>query len=598
MGRASSQAQPDANGRAWHGARAPQTVRKAQLPVRHRRGRPRVHRAQLQRRGEDQVLDAAGGRGGADSQGDRALPIRQGSSRGAGQRRAGGAGAAPGAPEEGGLSEPSRHALDAAAAQFVKVRGFLAGDQALCLEHSELECYIKTEGFELLRLLLQDHFDLRALREQRLEEVVDASGKAHNAVEPGHQRPLSTIVGTVRAGRLAYRHRGAANLYPADAVLNLPEELHSHGLRELAAIESVRGSFKEAKEAIERATSVVVGQRQVESLARAAAVDFEAFYEQEARPTAQEGQVVVISADAKGVVMRPEDLRPATAKAAQQAQPKLKTRLSKSEKAGRKRMAQVAAVYVVEPVLRSPAEVLSSHDEGPKEAPKATHKWLTASVSKEAAEVIADAFAEAERRDPDHLRPWVALVDGNNHQIDRIEAEAKKRKLDVTIVLDLIHVLEYLWDAAWCFFAEADPAAEAWVGDKALAVLEGKAGLVAAAIKRKATNRDLDAKARKNADTCASYLKAKARYLDYPKALANGWPIATGVIEGAVRYLVKDRMDVTGARWGLQGAEAVLKLRALRKNDEWRRYWSFHLDQERKRVHKSRYLDNVVPLTA
>ena len=187
-------------------------------------------------------------------------------------------------------------------------------------------------------------------------------------------------------------------------------------------------------------------------------------------------------------------------------------------------MAQVAAVYVVKPVPRSTAEVLSSHDEGPKEAPKATHKWLTASVSKEAAEVIADAFAEAERRDPDHLRPWVALVDGNNHQIDRIEAEAKKRKLDVTIVVDLIHVLEYLWDAAWCFFAEADPAAEAWVGDKALAVLEGKAGLVAAAIKRKATNRDLDAKARKNADTCASYLKAKARYLDYPKALANGWP--------------------------------------------------------------------------
>ena len=120
----------------------------------------------------------------------------------------------------------------------------------------------------------------------------------------------------MRAGRLAYRHRGAANLYPADAVLNLPEELHSHGLRELAAIESVRGSFKQAKEAIERATSVVVGQRQVESLARAAAVDFGAFYEQEPRPKAEEGEVVVISADAKGVVMRPEDLRPATAKAA------------------------------------------------------------------------------------------------------------------------------------------------------------------------------------------------------------------------------------------------------------------------------------------
>ncbi len=80
-----------------------------------------------------------------------------------------------------------------------------------------------------------------------------------------------------------------------------------------------------------------------------------------------------------------------------------------------------------------------------------------------------------------------------------------------------------------------------------------------------------------------------------PKALAAGWPIATGVIEGAVRFLVKDRMALTGARWSVDGAEAVLKLRALRKNGDWDRYLTFHLDQERRRVHDARYLNHVIP---
>ena len=91
---------------------------------------------------------------------------------------------------------------------------------------------------------------------------------------------------------------------------------------------------------------------------------------------------------------------------------------------------------------------------------------------------------------------------------------------------------------------------------------------------------------------------SKARYLDYPKALEHGWPIATGVIEGACRHLVKDRFDLTGARWGLHGAEAILKLRALRSNDDFEKYFHFHLSQERQRVHQTRYANGVIPLAA
>ena len=162
-------------------------------------------------------------------------------------------------------------------------------------------------------------------------------------------------------------------------------------------------------------------------------------------------------------------------------------------------------------------------------------------------------------------------------------------------MLQSVPSYEYLWGACWSFFNEGDPAAERWVHEKALAVLEGKASIVAASIRRKATCLGLDTDKRAKADRCADYLHNKAPYLDYPTALRNGWPIATGVIEGACRHLVKDRMDRTGARWGLQGAEAVLKLRALRSNGDFDSYWRFHLAQEQHRVHKTRYANGVIP---
>jgi hypothetical protein len=489
-------------------------------------------------------------------------------------------------------------AFAASAAQFLKMVHFLAEPESFGLEHFDLECYVTTEGREMLRLILQEHFDLGALREERLEEVRDGAGVAYRTVERDHQRPLATVVGTVSVGRLAYRHRGEENLYLADAAVNLPVELHSHGVRELAAIESSRGSFAEARGAIFRASGQVVGQRQAEQLARAAALDFEAFYGWEARPQASGKDVVVITADAKGVVMRPGELRPATQKAAESARHKLKTRLSPGEKANRKRMAEVVGVYAVEPVPRSPEQVLASHDEGPKVAPEAKDKWLAASVADEAADVIARAFTEADSRDPEHSHDWVALVDGANHQIEVINAEAKRRGIDITIVVDCVHVLGYIWDAARSFYDKGDTAAEEWVRQKMLEVLRGKASVVAASIRRKATYLGLEETKRKNADLCADYLLAKAPYLHYPKALAKGYPVGTGVIEGACRYLVKDRLEVTGARWGLKGAEAVLKLRALRKNGDWQRYWRFHLAQERRRVHESRYLNNVIPTAA
>jgi hypothetical protein len=152
-------------------------------------------------------------------------------------------------------------------------------------------------------------------------------------------------------------------------------------------------------------------------------------------------------------------------------------------------------------------------------------------------------------------------------------------------VIDFIHVLEYLWKAAWCLHPAADPAAEDWVAVQAPAVLAGDSARAAAGITAQAEAAGLTAAQRHGTDACVRYLASKEEFLRYDQALAAGWPIATGVIEGACRHLIGDRLDITGARWGLDGAEAVLTLRAVISNGDFDEYWRFHLAREHQRLY-------------
>jgi hypothetical protein len=297
--------------------------------------------------------------------------------------------------------------------------------------------------------------------------------------------------------------------------------------------------------------------------------------------------------------MRKEDLREATRRAAESASHKLQKRLTKGEKRNRKRMAEVAAVYLVEPFVRDAEDVIRElgpvHDVRTRR-PRPTNKRVWASVVQDAAEVIDQAFQEAKRVDPGHERRWVVVVDGNPDQIRAVRKVAARYRAKVTLVLDVIHVLEYLWKAAYCFHPDASREAEAWVTERLRALLTGHdPSQLAAGIRRSATRQRLSAGKRKAADSCARYLINNRRLLGYAQALRQGLPIATGVVEGACRYLVKDRMDRTGARWSLDGAEAVLRLRALRTNGDFDDYWRFHLAQEHERNHCARYVGGNVP---
>jgi hypothetical protein len=191
----------------------------------------------------------------------------------------------------------------------------------------------------------------------------------------------------------------------------------------------------------------------------------------------------------------------------------------------------------------------------------------------------------------------VALVDGDNTQLDILNRIAREKGVELTIVVDIIHVIEYLWKAGRVFHPTSGSELENWVRHRLLGVLEGKAGLMAGGMRRSATRKNLSAAVRKPVDACATYLLNKTPYLHYDQYLAQGFPIATGVIEGACRHLVKDRLEITGAKWRLPGAEAVLRLRALRASNDFDEYWDFHEACEYKRNHQDLYADGVVPPT-
>ena len=499
---------------------------------------------------------------------------------------------------------------------FAQTKAYLSSREAQQMSESDLERELHRRGQELIRQLLQGHLDQRGPGEAA-GPVAGADG-VERLERRVHDRRLETTFGTVDVERMGYGRAGHESLHPLDASLNLPPERYSLEVRRRVAEAAASRSFDEALLDLSRHTGAQVPKRQAEQLAARAAEDFDAFYQARraaAGEPSPEESIVVLTFDGKGVVLHRDDLREATRRAAERRRQQREqlspfTRLQPGEKKHSKRMATVAAVYAVAPFVRSPEEFLCSlmprqpgdktktaktRAKNPAVRPRPVAKRVWASLEHEPAEVTAEAMLEAERHDPQRVKRWVVLVDGAETQLDLVEAGAAAYGVDVTVVLDIIHVVEYVWKAAHVFHREGSPELACWAWTRVRDILEGKARRVAASMRRAATVAGLARDARKPVDTCADYLLKYAPYLHYDRYLAAGYPIATGVIEGACRHLVRDRMDLTGARWRLVGAEAVLKLRALRASGDFDAYWNFHEAREYERNHAQHYADRTPP---
>jgi len=472
-----------------------------------------------------------------------------------------------------------------------------------------MEVLVTGRGRELLRGLVQLALDVQAEREVRLPGVTGEDGVERARAEPGHGRPVVTLLGEVRVRRIGYRSgvRGVLSLFPRDAVLNLPPLGYSWQLQRLAEMSCRSVSYEQGRQFVLAATGVSVGKRQLEQIVVAVAADAERFYrdraavpaagEQEPGPGPGPGPgqgPLALSADGKGVAMLPEARRRRT-RAPEQRVRTFDKRAGTGEKKGCKRMAETGAVFdvaVPDGPARTPEQVMRPEGgTGGKKPPRAQNRWYACDITAGRDVTIGKVFAEADRRDPGHARTWIALVDGDNYQLGLFRAAAAARGITLAIVIDFIHVLEYLRKAAWCFHPPRDPAMEDWVIAQALDILHGRTGEVITRIQALAAEHPPrpGGEHAKIIRKTLSYLQAKQAFMDYPRALAEGWPIATGVIEGACRHLVADRMGITGARWGLEGAQAILWLRAICASGDTSAYWDYHITREHQRNHLSRY---------
>ena len=446
------------------------------------------------------------------------------------------------------------------------------------------------EGRELQRLLLQAAFDLDAAREERAAQVTSAAGIRHGSVEDGHGRGVASVFGPVRVTRMAYRSRREPNLYPADARQALPGDPYSLGMRELAAFHLAAGGFGQAQEVIEARTGVKIGRAQLAGLAEDLAAWTGDFYEERSRDAEEEEQpdsdVIMMQGDGKGIAMRPEHRRNAAN--------------DDGTRPGIKKMAEIVAVADFTPAAREPEDIAAPPARRTAHpGPKARDKWVSASVTESIEDMIASAFDEADRRDPQRTRQRVFLaLGGNKQQITAIEAQAAGRGLKVPVLIDYIHVSGYLGKAAAALHPGDPQAAGQWTDGQLLRVLHGRAKAVAAtlasvAAKTRSSPRtphpDLT-----DMDRAVTYLTNNHTHMKYDKALANGWPIATGMIEGACRFVIEDRFGITGARWSPDGAEVILKLRAVVVNGDLDAYMRYYKERYRSEHHLARYDEDTI----
>ena len=471
-----------------------------------------------------------------------------------------------------------------AAIEFALLQSWLASSGALQLPLHRIESQQQAKGIEVQRLLLQAHLQHRgngdvgpALCLQQQDGQVLYSHRRLGT------RSLTTIFGTVELVRVGYSRPGSPSIFPLDQALALPARSFSYELQRRLVKAAVQNPFLESVQTIADLTGVAVSKRSLEEILPDAAQDFDAFYRHRS-PAPATGSILVAAVDCKGIPM----VKPA------RLQPTLRPVSAKGQRSNKKRMATVAAVFTRAPWVRTPQQVVESlfrtcrrtpgEDPPP---PRPENKRVWASLLKGKTAVIQEVAEEMERRDPSASKTRVALTDGER------ALQIRVGKLGVTLVLDLMHVLEKVWKAAYVLHAEGSLDADLWVRDRTLRILSGGVGQVVKGIRQSVTKRGLSGAKRKTLLGVAGYLYRNRARMRYDEYLALGWPIGSGPVEGACKNIIKDRMERSGMRWTEQMAEAIVQLRAIYLSGDFDRYWEFHIEQDQRRLYPNQW--TVVP---
>jgi hypothetical protein len=436
-------------------------------------------------------------------------------------------------------------------------------------------------------------------QELRRPEVIEYEGKQLQRLPERRVRAYVSAFGAVSFARDVYatRETQRQEVVPLDAKLGMPESDTSYLLQKWSGKQFVKQSYKESRITLMSILGFSPSVNCLEDMAAQASADAEDYLDRQgAVDPATEAEILVATSDCKGVPMRKIDA-PRTKPDSDGPRRK---RLKKGEKNGQKRMACVGGVYSVAPFRRTVEEVLDETLRKAKQEqrPKPQNKRLRAVLTREidgvevnAKDVIFDWLAkELQQRDPQERRTVVAVMDGETKLRDLQELKIRR----ATGILDIWHVTEYLWELAYCFYRDGSAEAEAFVETYLRKLLEGKVNRVIGGIRQMATKRDLPQAKWDKVEDCLFYFAARSDYMKYDEYLAAGYPIGSGVVEGACRHLVKDRMEQTGMRWRIAGAQAILGLRAIYVNDDWDAFHADRIQTEQRKLYP--YKKNLSPI--
>lgn len=446
------------------------------------------------------------------------------------------------------------------------------------------------QGREYSRLALQDQINHWAPGDVGKAVVHNSQVYSHRRVVP---KLSDTTVGRIVIPRMTYRNQQTKQaIVPFDELLNLPRGQKSPLLARSEVRQAALDPYEPATETVEQLTQAHVAKRTAETMMAEASIDFEMFYATRQADPATEREVIILNIDRKGIRLTKKEQR------------RLNLRLKEPEtdekrrgpgRPAGKKMAVVTTVHSASRYLRTVDDVMKELQRTPEHRPrppKLHNKRVWASLEKSLNEQVQEAFEEMIKRDPGKVKDWVMLMDGERWLRDQIrEVFGPKLHARFTEILDFYHVLEYLWAVANAAHPQGKKKrqkAQQLVSRFSRLLLEGKVESVIVLLQLMVDSRRVSEQLISAVADCVSYFRERIPMMRYDIFLARGYPIASGVVEGACKNLVKCRFERSGMMWTVAGAEAVLKVRSVVLNGDLDEYWLLHREAERERLYGER----------
>jgi len=457
----------------------------------------------------------------------------------------------------------------------------VSGERSQAQTAYEVETQLWRKLLVIGQLLMQLFFQTQAEKEVRQREY-EVEGVVYK-YSGQRQRQYVSLFGEVTVRRAYYWCKGEGSQIPLDKQLSLPERSFSDLVQEWVSEMTVMMTYEEATRLFSKWFGWELHKRPTQQLNADHAEAGSAYYDAYSPPeTPPQDTILVVSADGKGIPMTRQDSPPPEA------------RRGRGQKKTAKKEATVTTLYTIEPYPRDvddiiralvPDETLAPSSLPPR--PKPTHKQLFGTLDGQ--QVAFEQLAQqVDKRDSDGVQHYVALTDGNRG----LKKRGQEDLPHFSLIVDIIHVTEYLWTAATLLWGETHPMRETWMQDALECVLDDDLDHLLNHLHYQLAG--LTKHKQKTLKPVIRYLTNNREYMHYQSYLENGYPIGTGVIEGACRHLVKDRFERAGMRWSRDGAQVILDLRAVYLNGDWDDFQRFRRQQAHQQHYGSSH-PNAIP---